>query len=51
MVCGRTDPLITPKIFARDRARLDAVRVAYDVHLFDGAHEVPEAELAAVATS
>jgi len=49
MVCGRTDPLITPKIFARDRARLDAAGVTYDVHVFDGEHELPDAELAAVA--
>lgn len=49
LVCGRADPLITPKIFARDRARLDAAGVTYDVHEFAGAHELPEAELVTVA--
>lgn len=49
LVGGRTDRLITPKIFARDRARLDAAGVTYDVHLFDGEHDLPDAELAAVA--
>ncbi len=40
LVAGRSDPLITAKIVARDTARLRAEGIEYQLIEFDGGHEI-----------
>jgi predicted esterase len=40
LVAGSTDPYITPKILARDEARLREHGIAYHVERFEGGHEL-----------
>jgi predicted esterase len=45
LVCGRHDPLITPKVLDRNAARLAEYRIPHRVIWFDGGHELDEPTL------
>jgi predicted esterase len=49
IVYGTSDEYITPKIAAQEEARLEAAKIPFEVHTFDGGHDVPAAALRAVA--
>jgi predicted esterase len=50
LVAGSADPYITPKILARDEARLRAHGVDYRVERFTGGHEIVPEVLRRVAS-
>lgn len=51
LVAGTTDQYITPKVLARDEARLRAHGIGYRVERFEGGHEILTDVLTRVAAS
>jgi len=41
IVAGTTDPYVTEKILMRDSGRLEAARIPFQLHRFEGGHEIP----------
>ncbi len=50
LVAGRADQFITPKVLARDEARLREHGIAYRVERFEGGHEIVPEVLARVVS-
>ncbi len=51
LVAGTADQYITPKVLARDEARLRTHGISYRVERFEGGHEIPTDVLTRVAAS